>query len=392
MSAAYTDLMRILTVCTSTNVFGAEIVTLKMLEALKRAGHTQLAITTTWTDGRFNERLQRLGVPEKRLPFGSLSKRLAWRPMWWTFNSAIRFPAVWWGWRRIVRSFKPDVVLLTTWRHALTLYPFLSDQPSFLIDYSYLTPTKTRRRLYKLLARKLSGFIAVSEFMRRHAIEVGAPAAKVFLARSAVFSETDQLRRVASFKEFAGRSVRFGIVGQISRHKGYDVLLTALGLCAAVNLFPKLVVFGTGEARYISGLKQKISSLGFADSVHWMGFQDDPSVIYASFDVCVVPSLSGDPFPTVAMEAAAYGLPVIASRTGGLPEIVEDNVTGFLVAPGEAPDLMRAMERFVARPEIIPEMGAAARERVFSSFSTERMVARLEEIWGQYSAGEAKPT
>ena len=65
--------MRILTVCTSTNVFGAEIITLKMLEGFARAGHEQLAVTSTWTDGEFNRRLTKIAVPERRLPPDGLS-------------------------------------------------------------------------------------------------------------------------------------------------------------------------------------------------------------------------------------------------------------------------------------------------------------------------------
>ncbi|PYK74034.1 MAG: hypothetical protein DME42_05370 [Verrucomicrobia bacterium] len=84
--------MRILTVCTSTNVFGAEVVTLKMLDGFQRAGHEQLAITSIWTDGEFNRRLALLGVREVRLPFGAFSKRIAFRPLWWTLNTVVRLP------------------------------------------------------------------------------------------------------------------------------------------------------------------------------------------------------------------------------------------------------------------------------------------------------------
>src|SRR5437588_5470038 len=149
--------MRILTVCTSTKVFGAEVITLKLLEGFARAGHEQLAVTSIWTDGDFNRRLANIGVPERRLPFGAFSKLLRLQPMWWTANTVVRLPWLWIGWMWTVGRFKPDVVLFTSSRLALPVYPWLRRQPSFLIEHSYIEATPTRRRMYRLLARKLAG-------------------------------------------------------------------------------------------------------------------------------------------------------------------------------------------------------------------------------------------
>jgi glycosyltransferase involved in cell wall biosynthesis len=384
--------MRILTVCTSTNVFGAEVVTLKMLEGFQRAGHAQLALTTIWTDGDFNRRLATLGIPEVRLPFGSLSKRLAPRPMWWTFNAVIRLPWLWMGWRRVIRRFNPDVVIFTTWRHALSVYPFIKGGCSFLIEYTYLTPTRTRRALYRLLSRQLTGFVAVSEFMRGHSIKIGAPVKKVHLARSAVFSASDPLRyergdaQVLSVHD----RLRIGIVGQIAPHKGHACLIDAIGLLHKEGLAVDVFVFGTGDPEYISTLKKKLRELQLEGLFHWMGYKENPAEIYRTFDVCVVPSLSGDPFPTVAMEAGAYVRPVIASRTGGLPEIVEHGVTGWLAESGSAEGLAKYMREFIKDRVIIQRMGQAGRERVFSEFSQEKMVGDLEQIFGKAKEREAR--
>ncbi len=372
--------MRILTVCTSTNVFGAEIVTLKMLEALKRAGHTQLAVTSTWTDGRFNRRLASIAVPEVRLPFGSLSKRLALRPMWWTFNVVVRLPWLWIGWRRVIRQFNPDVVIFTTWRHALAVYPFIKRRRSYLIEHTYLEPTPTRHALYRLLARKLMGFIAISDFMRAHAIKIGAPAEKVYLIRNAIFSACDSLRTAEVFAS-TGEVLRVGIVGQIARHKGHECLIDAVKLLDPKPTEIAVYIFGQGDDRYVSKLRDKLAEFGLARLFHWMGYTDDTASIYSSFDLCVVPSLLGDPFPTVAMETGAYARPVIASRTGGLPEIVEHGVTGWLVEPGNPQDLARCIKDVVQNRERISQMGRAARERIFSRFSQESMVKELEKLF-----------
>src|SRR5205823_13551286 len=102
------------------------------------------------------------------------------------------------------------------------------------------------------------------------------------------------------------------------------------------------------------------------------------------------PSLSGDPFPTVAMEAGAYARPVIASRTGGLSEIVEHGVTGWLAEPGSAEGLAKYMREFIKDRVIIQRMGQAGRQRVFSEFSQEKMVGELEQIFGKAKEREAR--
>jgi glycosyltransferase involved in cell wall biosynthesis len=140
-------------------------------------------------------------------------------------------------------------------------------------------------------------------------------------------------------------------------------------------------VFGTGDAQYILTLKEKLRRLELEQFFHWMGYEQNPARIYGRFDVCVVPSLSGDPFPTVAMEAGAYARPVIASRTGGLPEIVEHGITGWLAEPGSVEDLGKCVEEFIENRSLIQRMGEAGRERVFSQFSQEGMVRELEQIF-----------
>src|SRR6266478_5283385 len=113
--------MRILTVCTSWRVFGAEVMSLNLLEAFKGRGHEQQAVTSIWTDGDFSRRLSALGIGETKLPLGALSVSLSWRPMLWTAEMLARIPWVWLAWTKLLREFRPDVVVLTNPKQALLL-------------------------------------------------------------------------------------------------------------------------------------------------------------------------------------------------------------------------------------------------------------------------------
>jgi hypothetical protein len=139
--------MRILIVCTSAQVFGVEVITLKLLEGLKIAGHELLAVTSTWTDGEFSRRLDVVGVPEMRLPFGFFSKRLTVQAVRWTAAFVSRMPMLWLKWLRTVRAFNPDVIVLTSTRQVLPILPLLGKTPAVLVEHANLHETPTRRAM-----------------------------------------------------------------------------------------------------------------------------------------------------------------------------------------------------------------------------------------------------
>ena len=146
--------------------------------------------------------------------------------------------------------------------------------------------------------------------------------------------------------------------------KGIEVLLDA----AARVPDTTFLIIGDGSMR------ARWQSLVRTDNVRWAGYRTDVDELLAGCDVCVHPSLE-DAFPTVLLEAMAAGLPVVASRVGGIPEIVVDGVTGVLVPPGDADALASALDRTT------PEMGIAARERAEREFSTTAWIARLERVY-----------
>lgn len=146
--------------------------------------------------------------------------------------------------------------------------------------------------------------------------------------------------------------------------KGIEVLLDA------VERVPDTVflIVGDGSER------AEWQALTNSDRVRWAGYRTDVDAILAGCDVFVHPSLD-DAFPTVLLEAMAAGLPVVASRVGGIPEIVDDGVTGLLVPPGDAGALASALRK------VDPRMGIAARERARSAFSIDAWIARLDTVY-----------
>jgi glycosyltransferase involved in cell wall biosynthesis len=372
-----------LVVCTSWRVFGAETITLRLLEGLKARGHALQAVTSTWTDGAFGRRLATLGVAEVVMPFGALVASLKPRYVGWTLTMVSRLPQLWWQWRRTLQRFRPAVILWTSSRQPFLLLPVLDRTPSVLMEFTGVSPTRKMRWLYGRLARRVHQFVAVSDFMRGRLVGLGAPQETVCVIKSGAFFEREREMTDCMPEARIGQDgpAVLGIVGQISPQKGHEDLIEAVRLLKARGFPVRVRVFGSGDTDYVRRLKQKIAAAGLGDQFEWMGYERDKVKIFGSVDVCVVPSCFGDPFPTVAMEAAAYRRPVVATRDGGLPEIVEDGVTGWLVevhAPGALAD---KIEWLVRNPERARAMGVAGRERVFRLFTVEKMTAQFEALF-----------
>jgi glycosyltransferase involved in cell wall biosynthesis len=351
---------------------------LNLLKGLKEAGHDQLAVTYSSTDGEFGSRLRQIGVEEVMLPLGFLSKKLSLQAMWWTAKSVFLAPVLWLRWHRLVSRFRPDIVILTNPKQGLWLYPWLGRQSSFLIEHSSKQISSSNRWMYRTLNRKLTGFIAASRFMATHLEELGVSKSHCTVIYNCVNSTVGP----RSTNKSTGTQKTFvGIVGQISRHKGHDDLLKAAASLKKRGVPLEVKVFGTGHEQYILELKAKVARNGLEDSWKWMSYIPQQSSIFSDIDICVVPSCFDEPFGMVALEASFYGLPVVASRRGGLPEIVEDGRTGFLVQSDNPTQLAERIERLILNPELARTMGNAGRQKVMREFSQTRMLASYEGLF-----------
>ncbi len=187
----------------------------------------------------------------------------------------------------------------------------------------------------------------------------------------------------------AGRPLVCLVLGRISSWKGQDVLLRAIaGVPAAVA-----VVAGDawpGQERHETALRDLVGELGIGTRVRFAGFVADPRPLYAAADVVVVPSTRPDPLPNAALEAAAAGCCVVASRHGGLPEIVRDGETGLLVAPGDPAALARALGRLADDRTLGPRLGAAAAADVNARFAPARLLAGVQALYDELLAAPVR--
>jgi glycosyltransferase involved in cell wall biosynthesis len=177
---------------------------------------------------------------------------------------------------------------------------------------------------------------------------------------------------------YAGAEPCLLCVGRLIPVKGHLVLLRALA--QARSRVPGLVLDVAGQGPLEPALKAYAAELGLGEAVRFLGFVSPiQSAIEAASGV-VVPSL-GEGFGMVALEAMERARPVVASDVGGLPEIVADGETGFVVPAGDAEALADAMVRLVSDLTRAAEMGEAGRRRALESFTPERATRGIEELY-----------
>jgi glycosyltransferase involved in cell wall biosynthesis len=167
-------------------------------------------------------------------------------------------------------------------------------------------------------------------------------------------------------------------VANLRAEKAHDVLIAAAARLARRH--PQLRFLVAGDGPRAAELRALAARLGVDRRVEFLGHREDVPALLAGADVFVLPSRS-EAFPNGAIEAMAAGLPVVASRVGGLLDLVDEGRTGLLVPPDDPAALASAIESLVASPARAAGIGAAAREEVARRYSLDRMVRSFEDLF-----------
>ena len=167
-----------------------------------------------------------------------------------------------------------------------------------------------------------------------------------------------------------------GTVANLFERKGYEVMVEALPTIVNASPAVHYLIVGSGDAAYEARLKATVEILGQESRVHFAGFQASVYPCLAAMDLYVHPALM-EGFGIAVLEAMAMRKPVVATTTGGLPEIVQEGETGMLVPPGDADALAKAVSSLLQDPARCRQLGEAGRARVAAHFTVEAMMDGL---------------
>jgi len=171
-----------------------------------------------------------------------------------------------------------------------------------------------------------------------------------------------------------------GVIARLEAEKGHRTLLEAWPLVLAAQPRAWLLIVGEGSER--DSLEAEAASLGISDRVVFTGRREDVPAVTAALDVSVLPSYREAQGLSV-LEAMALGRPVVASRVGGIPEMIEDGVSGLLVPPNDREALASAIVRLLADHPFADMIAKRGHDLVHDRFCVELMVNSIEAIYDQ---------
>jgi glycosyltransferase involved in cell wall biosynthesis len=148
-----------------------------------------------------------------------------------------------------------------------------------------------------------------------------------------------------------------------------------------VSIFPeaKFIIVGNGPQWH--NLHQQIHTLGIDKHVIMTGFRDDTPEIMSALDIFILPSIASEATSQVIPQALAMNKPVIATNTGGLPEIIEDGVTGLLIPPEDPDAIANAIIRMAKEKEGARELAKRGKEKVLENYTFQQMINRTNEVY-----------
>ncbi|MDQ6796190.1 MAG: glycosyltransferase [Chloroflexota bacterium] len=240
------------------------------------------------------------------------------------------------------------------------------------------------REQLRRLTPHMDRLIAVSHAMERKIVDEGRDTAPVTLVYNGVDLERyDHQEPCCTLRDEYGMEPGSQIVGAVARlepEKGHATLLNAWPavLRSVANAY--LLVVGEGSRR--EALEQQAAELRIAHRVVFTGRRDDVPAVTAAFDVAVLPSYREAQGLTI-LEAMALSRPVVASNVGGIPEMIEDGVTGLLVPPDDPDALSAAIVRLLLDPSLADTLGRAGHDLVHDRFCVELMVKAIETIYDE---------
>lgn len=362
--------MKILQILPELNIGGVERGTVDLARELVRDDHQALVISN---GGGLVEELESQGIRHIRLPVHRKS----------LFTILINIPKI----AKILQEERIDIV------HARSRVPAL-------IAYFACRRTGTNfvttchgyysQNSFSRIMGWGKSVIVSSSAIAKHMIEdFGVPQERIkFIPRGVDLDEFEFRQKPQTLRKKTD-VFTVGVIGRLTPIKGHKYFLQAL---AKVNrVIPRVRALIVGEAssgkeKYAEELKILARRLSLDKYVEFIGRENNVPKVLSRLDVLVLPTVTQEAFGRVLIEAGACGVPVIATKVGGIVDIIQDGVNGILIEPGDSADLASAIIRLFRDPKLSQRLSLSARKNVEQNFTLEQMAKRTIRVYKEVQA------
>lgn len=229
-----------------------------------------------------------------------------------------------------------------------------------------------RNVVYKYYLNKCNKVIAISDYIKRNLIEFGIPDSKI----EVIYNVLPDWNISLPISKENKQEINILAPGRLDQEKGFDVLLQAFAKVKASNVSIKLTIVGSGPLLNI--LTALVKELRINDDVLFIPKVPNSklSTYYNQADIIVFPSVYQEPLGRVALEAGLSGKPIVASRVGGIPEIVDDTKAGFLYEATNVDDLTKKLLTLTMDNALRKRMGEQNRKYVTKKFNSKNIIQK----------------
>jgi glycosyltransferase involved in cell wall biosynthesis len=364
-------------------LFGKEKRVLRSLSRMPRL--SPLFLLSSWDLGEVSSRLDEAGIPYRKATFGYLG----FGHPYWTLKNVLLMPLLNLKVIAAQRDHRARILLFAE------VLSFFNAIPAFLLlRYCYgtrivfylgdiATGTVVQRLIGRLADRFADTVIVNSSAVKKGLQDSGWTRSNIQVIYNGVsidhFRNAEPLPR-AGFSNWGDADFVFGFVGQIEPNKGIEDFLEAASIVSKEEPTARFLVIGDSAAGldYPQEVRKRFDDLG--DRVCWLGFVENVERYYKVMNCVVVASRHEDPAANVNLEGMASGIPVIATATGGSPELIEHQVTGLLVPPRDPSAMATQMLYLIHHPQEAIRMGEKGIARVASLFDVRVNARRVEDL------------
>ncbi|MEM7650460.1 MAG: glycosyltransferase family 4 protein [Pseudomonadota bacterium] len=369
-----------------------------LAEGCAQEGHSVSVLRLSRDGKSFEETLNDVRIyhrPTRNLYRLGGAKQPAWKRLIWHALDLIN-PYAMWDFYQILKREKPDIVntnVIAGFSAGIFLIPKLMGIKLVhtMRDYYLMCPQNAMfkngkpcdgvcascqpfRLVRKQCARTVDLFLSNSDAVANKHKDNNALPSHTKCITQLNMNDGDDIAEARRFPK--NRKLVFGYIGRLAPSKGIEILLKAVQETELKDFTLKIA--GQGNDTYVESLKQKVKT----QDIEFTG-QADAEEFYKSIDILICPSVYDEPLPRVIYEGYAHALPVIAARSGGIPEIVDHEQSGFLYAPFDAHQLANYMNDLGSNPKRYEAMSknAAAKAQLFKkSVITNQFLGHLQKL------------
>jgi glycogen synthase len=360
------------------DIGGVEVLSNHLIQSLQGQGHEFCVVTSHINRQDLVEPLDIPPAPIHRFPFRSAFAN----------HDLSKIKEIVSTLDEIFHTFKPDLIHLNSQGISLFFLELvLKNNPSLLIPLIFSLHSPVRPPNLKINRRN-----PVNDLLMRclfRASRVTAVSQAVFqdvTTTPAIAPRTSLILNGLPLPNLEPTPLPFDppqllCIGRVVLEKGFDLVVSAL-VQLRIN-FPEIRLIVAGNGPELLPLHQQIAALGISSAVDLLGWTS-PEQIPALINTCtavIMPSRWEEPFGLVALQAAQMARPIIASKVGGLPEVVVNQITGLLVEPDDLDGLTTAISTLLKKPQMAVQMGNTGRLRAQKNFNLDQCVHQYDALY-----------